>query len=122
MPGYDRTGPRALGSRTGGGFGYCQSPGTFNAPAGRGIRRGLGGARGLGWGSRTLEPLRSGWTGGPWNRPDQTGETMKAEPGAIPPMDQQQTEAMQIHSELATIMDRLEKLEKNLTRLMESSS
>jgi hypothetical protein len=122
MPGYDRTGPRGFGSRTGGGFGYCQSPGTFNAPAGRGIRRGLGGARGLGWGSRVQGRLRSGWVDDPWNRPDQTGETLKAETGAVPPTDQQHSEAIHIHTELATIMDRLEKLEKNLTQLMESSS
>lgn len=68
MPGFDGTGPRGLGSRTGGGFGFC-APGSGPAPAGYapgvvyGVGRGgipwgggrgraFGGGRGRWWGAR----------------------------------------------------------------------
>jgi hypothetical protein len=47
MPGFDGTGPRGMGSRTGGGFGRCA------APAGEELRQGYGGGgRGRGMGRR----------------------------------------------------------------------
>ena len=70
MPGYDGTGPRGMGSRTGGGFGYCP-PGTTPVTPnirdvygiGRGgIQRGggrghaFGGSRGRGFGGRRFDP------------------------------------------------------------------
>jgi hypothetical protein len=58
MPGFDRTGPRGMGSMTGGGRGYCAMP-VGNRFPGRGFASGLGrpfGAfgrgRGLGLGRR----------------------------------------------------------------------
>jgi hypothetical protein len=57
MPGFDGTGPRGLGPRTGGGFGFC-APGAGGAPAGYpgavyGVGRGgipWGGGRGRAFG------------------------------------------------------------------------
>ncbi len=72
MPGFDGTGPRGLGPRTGGGFGYCP-PGSGPAPTGYvaggvyGVGRGglpWGGGRGRtfgggrGWMWRTAFPYR----------------------------------------------------------------
>jgi len=68
MPGFDGTGPRGQGPRTGGGFGFC-GPGSGPAPAGYasgvvyGVGRGgipwgggrgraFGGGRGRWWGAR----------------------------------------------------------------------
>jgi hypothetical protein len=50
MPGFDGTGPRGLGPRTGGGFGYC-SPGVGPAQAGYapGVVYGVG-RGGIPWG------------------------------------------------------------------------
>jgi len=54
MPGFDGTGPRGQGPRTGGGFGYCPPPG--------GNRQGFRGyGRGGGWGRGRC---RGGW----WDR------------------------------------------------------
>lgn len=56
MPGYDRTGTRGQGPRTGGGWGYCgpdtEAAGPYG-PAVLGLGRGgapRGGGRGRGWG------------------------------------------------------------------------
>lgn len=60
MPGFDGTGPMGMGSRTGGGFGFCppgsgpaMGPGYYGATAVRGLGRGgapWGGGRGRGRG------------------------------------------------------------------------
>ena len=56
MPGFDGTGPRGLGPRTGGGFGFCPpGAGPAYGPVGflRGAGRGgipWGGGRGRAWG------------------------------------------------------------------------
>ncbi|MFC1562871.1 DUF5320 domain-containing protein [candidate division KSB1 bacterium] len=58
MPGFDGTGPMGMGSRTGGGFGYCPpgsgpAPGYYGSAGFFGVGRGgypRGGGRGRAWG------------------------------------------------------------------------
>lgn len=54
MPGFDGTGPRGMGSMTGGGFGYCTgfAPARrpFGGAFGRGFRCGMGYGHGRGFG------------------------------------------------------------------------
>lgn len=70
MPGYDGTGPRGFGPRTGGRFGYCPpgtGPGRPYGWYGRGVGRGgfpWGGGRGRAWGGGRG---RRAWGG--WNHP-----------------------------------------------------
>ena len=73
MPGFDGTGPAGLGSRTGGGFGYC-SPGAGLSRAGLpggavyGVGRGgipWGGGRGRAFGGGRGRGRRMGFSYGP---------------------------------------------------------
>ena len=73
MPGFDGTGPAGLGSRTGGGFGFC-APGAGPAPTGiargavYGVGRGgipWGGGRGRAFGGGRGRWRRVGFSYGP---------------------------------------------------------
>jgi len=99
MPGFDGTGPRGMGPRTGGGFGFCPPvagpayvPGGFFRGAGRGgvpwgggRGRAWGGGRGWGW--RVAyggfvppywgAPAPAAWT------PEQELDSMKAQAAAM---------------------------------------
>lgn len=62
MPGFDRTGPRGQGPRTGGGRGYCGPDPNPGAPL-RGVGRGgvpWGGGRGRCWGGGRWQNGRGG--------------------------------------------------------------
>ena len=72
MPGFDGTGPAGLGSRTGGGFGFC-APGAGGSPLGcapgvvYGVGRGraFGGGRGRAFGAGRGRWWRAGFSYGP---------------------------------------------------------
>lgn len=72
MPGFDRTGPRGMGSMTGGGRGYCAVPAGNNF-FGRGRESGFGrpfgafgrGRGGLGMGQRAFSGYQNFGTAGP---------------------------------------------------------
>jgi hypothetical protein len=103
MPGFDRTGPRGEGARTGGGFGYCGgSAGGVGFGPGRGGRQGLGmgGGRGLcrGRGAR--------WGG----RPGGAYDEYQGRPG---PQDEKED----LKAQAESLRNALENLEKRLTRL-----
>lgn len=74
MPGFDGTGPRGLGPRTGGGFGFC-APGSGPVPAGYlpgvvyGVGRGgipWGGGRGRAFGGGRGRWWRGAFPYGPY--------------------------------------------------------
>lgn len=63
MPGFDRTGPRGMGPRTGGGFGYCGGYGAHR-PARFGLGRGgrpFGGGGGFGYGGGRGYGMHRNW-------------------------------------------------------------
>ncbi|MCK4271104.1 DUF5320 domain-containing protein [bacterium] len=99
MPGFDGTGPRGMGSRTGGGFGFCppgvgpasgqgwfpRGVGRGGLPWGGGRGRAWGGGRGWGWPAISGEypppygvaPSPAQWT------PEQEMDSLKAQAEAV---------------------------------------
>ncbi|MEZ4528769.1 MAG: DUF5320 domain-containing protein [Desulfobacterales bacterium] len=103
MPGYDRTGPRGMGSMTGGGFGFCNSAGGFRRQflgrgygqsrwEGRRFGRGFGPGRGINCGYTGYEP--------PIMTKEQEIEMLKAE-------------AKNLEGMMKSVAQRIETLEKN---------
>ena len=96
MPGYDGTGPRGMGSMTGGGRGYCAMPvGNFvgRPRVGRGIGRGGG----RGWRNMYYATGLAGW--------QRSGFTPEDEKEAL------RSEAELLKQELSDIQSRISALE-----------
>jgi hypothetical protein len=112
MPGFDGTGPRGLGPRTGGGFGFC-GPGAGPAPAGYapgvvyGVGRGgipWGGGRGRAFGGGRGRWWRSAY---PYAYPPYGAV---APYPAAAPVDEQaflENELAQLEQQLAAVKNRL---------------
>ena len=113
MPGYDGTGPRGMGSMTGGGRGYCVVPAgraVGNMPAGRFLRR--GGGRGLR--NRYYATGMTGWQRAAYGDPVYGGQypyashrTAEEEKEAL------RSEAELLKQELSDIQSRISTLEKD---------
>lgn len=118
MPRFDGTGPQGLGSRTGGGFGYCP-PGAGPAPVGYGgayygVGRGgypRGGGRERAWGAGRGFGWRTypGAGLGPYYAPF-PGAVYPPDPAAERGFLEQQTKVLQ--DELEAIRQRLGEIEK----------
>jgi hypothetical protein len=115
MPGFDGTGPRGLGPRTGGGFGLC-GPGAGPAPAGYvpGVVYGVG-RGGIPWGGgrgRAFGGGRGRW----WRRafPYAVAPYGGAVPYAAPsPVEEKallENEIAYLQQQLAAVKSRLEEI------------
>jgi len=123
MPGGDGTGPRGMGSMTGGGRGYCadyvvpgymNSAGGFGGGRGRGwfaYGRGRGGGRG--WRNRYYAMGMPGWQRAAYVYPPH-GEVYpySSEPTAKEEKDMLKGEAEALKQELADIQNRINVLDK----------
>jgi hypothetical protein len=114
MPGFDGTGPRGLGPRTGGGFGYC-SPGSGPAygtggfprgagrggfPRGGGRGRAWGGGRGWGW-----QAIYGGYPSPYWGTSPTAQWTPQQE------LESLQAQAQAMEQDLQNIRQRITELE-----------
>ncbi|MGB2660934.1 MAG: DUF5320 domain-containing protein [Candidatus Omnitrophota bacterium] len=98
MPGYDGTGPRGMGSMTGGGRGYCAMPvGSFDGRPRIGRLSARGGGRG--WRNRYYATGLMGW--------QRSGFTAEEEKEAL------SSEAELLQQELSDIQSRISALEKD---------
>ena len=112
MPGYDGTGPRGMGPRTGGGFGFC-APGSGPAPAGypSGVVYGVG-RGGIPWGGgrgRAFGGGRGRWWGArsPYAPPYYGGAAPYAGPTPAEERAFLEQELTYLEQQLAAIKDRL---------------
>ena len=121
MPGFDRTGPRGMGPRTGGGRGTCP-PGTgqayeYGPDVVRGVGRGgipWGGGRGWGWGGGRGGGPRGGgrgWAGPPvYGPPPYGADVPYSPPDAGQQMEALRNQASFLEQELQRIRKRLDEL------------
>ena len=118
MPGYDGTGPRGMGSRTGGGFGFCPpAQGVQPVYGMRGLGRGglpRGGGRGFGFGGgRGFGRRRFGPAygyGGPYF--SQYGAAPVTEPPPVQELQWLREEAEAMRQALGEIEQRIGELGK----------
>lgn len=139
MPGFDRTGPRGEGPRTGGGFGLCnprsarpdignqgypmRGAGRGFAPWGGGRGHVFGGGRGAGsWGGGRWGGYRQGrgfgsrglpWTAdyaGPWGRQDYYPVTYR-EPDARNELDYLRGVLGDMEKEMTALQERITEIE-----------
>lgn len=113
MPGYDGTGPRGMGSMTGGGRGYCATPagGLTGRPR---IGRVFGRGGGRGMRNRFYATGMPGWQRAAYGYPVY-GEQYpySPEPTAEEERDMLKGEAEGLKQELENIQNRISALEEN---------
>lgn len=116
MPGFDRTGPRGMGPRTGRGLGFCPPGagpvGYYGPEVVRGVGRGgipWGGGRGRAWGGGR----GMGWAYGgyPYNVPPYWAYGPRYEPGPEQELQALQNQASFLEQQLQKIRERIGELE-----------
>ena len=115
MPGYDRTGPKGMGPRTGGGFGFCGSPniadGRNMRGSGRGFGAGFGGGRSGRWGGYAMGRRERRWWRAPWSYWDKPYPEASVA-SATEEKAYLNFQAQRMREELASIEKRLTEMEK----------
>ena len=120
MPGFDGTGPGGLGSRTGGGFGFC-APGSGPSPAGVGGGMVYGvGRGGIPWGGGRGRAFGGGR--GRWRRVGVPYGMPRYWAGPAAPAASATDERSFLESELAYLEQQLTGVKSRLAELETASS